>query len=215
MTGADAVHKAPRFPIIVIGALECKVMNPSAPLGVWVVAWARLVKVYGTLRWDDLQRLRPGDVHLRAGGLVGRLSQTKTSGAGKKVRDLPLYVPKHAFVLQESWLEAGHALWSLAIMGPKDRDYFLPRFTGDLQDTFDVPASSSDLSTLGRTVLEQLSVPVSTKGEEGTTGWQEGLVPLIPGPLLGGWTGHSERCTLPSVFGAMGVPKSERDPLGR
>ena len=39
MTGADAVHKAPRLPIIVLGALECKVMCPEAPLGVRVVAW--------------------------------------------------------------------------------------------------------------------------------------------------------------------------------
>ena len=64
-------------------------------------------------------------------------------------------------------------------------------------------------------MLEQLVVPVSTTDIEGKTGWHEGQVSLIPGPLLGGWTGHSERCTLPSVFAAMGVPKSERDPLGR
>ena len=94
LTDAEAVKKAPRMPIIVIGALECKVMNVDAALGVRVVAWARLLKVFGTLRWDDLQRLRPRDVALRAGGLVGRLSQTKTSGAGKKVRDLPLFIPR-------------------------------------------------------------------------------------------------------------------------
>jgi hypothetical protein len=39
--------------------------------------------------------------------------------------------------------------------------------------------------------------------------------PLIPVPLLGGWSGHSERSTLPSILAAMGVPKAERDPLGR
>jgi hypothetical protein len=214
-TGADAVHKVPRLPIIVIGALECKVMSTSAPLGVRVMAWCRLLKVFGTMRWDDLQRLCPKDVHLRTGGLVGRLSQTKTSGAGKKVRDLPLYIPKHAYVLQEQWLETGHALWSLPLMGSQGRDYFLPRFTSDLQDTFDVPASPADLANLGRIVLMQLVTPVSTTTTEGVTGWREGQVPLIPEPLLGGWSGHSERCTMPSILAAMGVPKSERDPLGR
>jgi hypothetical protein len=215
MTDARAVQKAPRFPIIVIGALECKVMSTSAPLGLRVVAWARLLKVYGTLRWDDLQRLRPRDVHLRTGGLVGRLSQTKTSGAGKKVRDLPLYIPKQAYTLQEEWLETGFALWSLPVLGSKDRDYFLPRFTGDLEDAFNVPASSNDLATLGRLVLEQLMSPVSSESAEGQIGWHEGQVSLVPRPLIGGWTGHSERCTLPSIYAAMGVPKSERDPLGR
>ena len=215
MTDAKAVQKAPRFPIVIIGALECKVMSPSAPLGIRIVAWARLLKVYGTLRWDDLQRLRPRDVHLRAGGLVGRLSQTKTSGAGKKVRDLPLFIPKQAYTLQEEWLEIGFALWSLPVLGSKDRDYFLPRFTGDLGDAFDVPASSHDLATLGRLVLEQLMMPVSCADAEGHIGWNEGPVRLVPCPLVGGWTGHSERCTLPSIYAAMGVPKSERDPLGR
>ena len=215
MTGADSVHKAPRLPIIVLGALECKVMCPLAPLGVRVVAWARLLKVYGTMRWDDLQRLRPRDVHLRGGGLVGRLSQTKTSGAGKKVRDLPLYIPKHAFVLQEEWLETGHALWSLPVMGPVYRDYFLPRFTSNWEDAFPVPASHGDLATLGRLVLGQLMTPTGSTNAEGKTGWREGHSPLIPEPLLGGWTGHSETCTLPSVYAAMGVPKSDRDPLGR
>jgi hypothetical protein len=215
MTDAEAVQKAPRFPVVVIGALECKVMSTRALLGLRIMPWARLLKVYGTMRWDDLQRLKPRDVHLRAGGLVGRLSQTKTSGAGKKVRDLPLYIPKHAFTLQEEWLETGHALWSLPALGSRDRDYFLPRFTSDLEDTFDVPASSSDLATLGRLVLEQLVTPVSGTDAEGKVGWNEGPTTLVPRPLLGGWTGHSERCTLPSIYAAMGVPKSERDPLGR
>jgi hypothetical protein len=212
-TGADAVMKAPRLPIVVIGALECKVMCPDAPLGIRVVAWSRLVKVYGTLRWDDLQRLRPCDTVLRQAGLVGRLSQTKTSGAGKKVRDLPLFIPRHAYVLEGTWLETGYALW--ARVGDRDRDYFLPRFTRDLSDTYSVPASSNDLAILGRITFEALKVPIGTAAAEGVVGWREGTVPLIPGPLLGGWTGHSERCTLPSIFAAMGVPKSERDPLGR
>ena len=82
--------------------MECKVLCPDAPLGMRVMAWSRLIKIYGTLRWDDLQRLRPGDSALRQAGLVGRLSQTTTSGAGKKVRDLPLFVPRHAYVLVES-----------------------------------------------------------------------------------------------------------------
>ncbi len=90
---AEAVKKAPRLPVLVLGALECKVMNTSVALGMRLVAWLRLLKVFGSLRWDDLQRLRQRDVALRLGGLAGRLTQTKTSGAGKKVRDLPLFMP--------------------------------------------------------------------------------------------------------------------------
>ncbi len=170
-----------------------------------------MLKVYGVLRWDDLQRLKPRDISLRASGLVGRLSQTKTSGAGKKVRDLPLFVPGGAYVLCADWLRTGHELWSH--LGSKERDYFLPRFTGDLADCFGIPASAGDLAILGRKVLGETKVPVW--GADGFDGWSEGLVPLVPVPLLNGWTGHSERCTLPSLFAAMGVAKQDRDPLGR
>ncbi len=51
MTDSAAVKKAPRLPLIVLGALECKVTDEDAVLGMRVLAWARLVKVYGILRW--------------------------------------------------------------------------------------------------------------------------------------------------------------------
>jgi hypothetical protein len=212
-TGAEAVRKAPRFLVIMLGALECQVMCPGSPLGTRVISWTRLLKVYGALRWDDVLRLRPRDVELRTAGLSGRLSQTKTSGAGKKVRDLPLFIPRGAYVLQEAWLETGYALW--ANLQPQERDYFLPRFSADLRDYYKVPVSPRDASTLGMLVLESLTVPVTDPDQPSLALWQMGTEPLIPAPLLCGWTGHSERSTLPSILAAMGVPKSERDPLGR
>ena len=211
MTEAEAVKKAPCIPLIVIAALECRVMNMEAAMGMRVMAWSRLLKVFGVMRWDDLQRLRPRDASLRASGLVGLLTQTKTSGAGKKVRDLPLFIPGDAYVLCAEWLRTGHGLWSQ--LGSKGRDYFLPRFTEDLENCFNVPASSGDLAILGRKVLEETKVPVW--GSDGSDTWSEGPMPLVPGPLLNGWSGHSERCTLPSLFAAMGIAKQDRDPLGR
>ena len=163
-------------------------------MGMRVMAWSRLLKVFGVMRWDDLQRLRPRDASLRASGLVGLLTQTKTSGAGKKVRDLPLFIPEDAYVLCAGWLRTGHGLWSQ--LGPKGRDYFLPRFTEDLEDCLNVPASAGDLAILSRKVLEEIKVPVW--GSDGSDTWSEGPLPLVPVPLLNGWSGHSERCTLPA-----------------
>jgi hypothetical protein len=162
------------------------------------------------LRWDDLQRLKPKDVALRASGLMGRLTQTKTSGAGKRVHDLPLHVPRGAYVVRCDWLEVGFELWS-GLPDP-ERDFFLPRLKGDLVSFFEGPASSADLATLGTLLLSELKVPVL---DGGTEEWCSGSEVLIPTSLLMGWTGHSERATLPSLFAAMGVPKAERDPLGR
>jgi hypothetical protein len=197
-----------------VAALETHVADEDQPFGMRILAWARLLKVFGVLRWDDLQRLRPKDLALRTSGLTGRLTQTKTSGAGKRVRDLPLHVPRCAFVARSDWLEVGFGLWS-GLPDP-DRDFFLPRVKGDLVSFYDGPASSADLATLGTLLLSELRVPVAASwsgggGEEKCAGTEV----LIPTALLMGWTGHSERATLPSLFAAMGVPKAERDPLGR
>ncbi len=99
------------------------------------------------------------------------------------------------------------------VRGHKERDYIMPRLTGDLEGSFNVPASAGDMAILGKKVLEVTKVPVWCA--DGTGTWCEGSVPLIPPPLLNGSTGHSERCTLPTLLAEMGVPKQDRDPLGR
>ena len=102
---SEVARKAPRIPLVILAALENKVVSGDLLVGIRIIAWTRLVKVYGSLRADDLQRLRPRDVVLVSSGLTGILTQTKTSGAGRKVRALPLFVPRCAYLVQERWLE--------------------------------------------------------------------------------------------------------------
>ena len=47
-----------------------------------------------------------------AKGVAAVLTRTKTSGAGKRVRELPLFVPKAAFIASPVWLETGYRLWA-------------------------------------------------------------------------------------------------------
>ena len=93
------------------------------PLIKMMLEW--LLKVYGTLRWDDLQRLRPDQLELRSYGLVGRLVRTKTLGVGRRVRELPLFVPVEADLSGTGWLKTGFDL--LPSIGTSDRDFFLAR----------------------------------------------------------------------------------------
>ena len=180
------------------------------------MAWGRLVKIYGSLRADNLQRLRPRNVSLVSSGLTGILTQTKTSGAGRKVRALPLFVPRCAYLVQEQWLEVGYALWKP--VGDPGRDFFFPRLGADYTSFKSVPASTADMAILNKVVLQRLQVPMAVQPPEGgklPPVWKEGPYCLIKAPMLDGWTGHSERCTMPSLLASMGVPKAERDPLGR
>ena len=213
---SEVARKAPRIPLVILAALENKVVSGDILFGVRVIAWTRLIKIYGSLRADDLQRLRPRDVVLVSSGLTGILTQTKTSGAGRKVRALPLFVPRCAYLVQERWLEIGYALWKP--VGDPGRDLFLPRLGADYVNFGTGPASAADMAILNKAVLQRLQVPVAThvteEGEQRLV-WKEGPYCLIKESMCDGWTGHSERCTMPSLLASMGVPKAERDPLGR
>jgi hypothetical protein len=144
------------------------------------------------------------------------------------VKDLPLFVPLEAFVVRPGWIAVGHALWLK--IGEDGRDYFIPQLSGDLRGFLDGPASSRDLAALGTLVLSELTTPeyktpklhsaedkkvAQAEMFQEVDGWHSGQDELVPSEIASGWTGHSERSTLPSLYAAMNVPKSERDPLGR
>ena len=67
----EDVKKAPRLPVCVVVSLETAVTQEENPKVLRIVAWMRLLKVYGVMRADDLQRIVPNDVlssETRCGG---------------------------------------------------------------------------------------------------------------------------------------------------
>ena len=91
------IKRAPRMPIVLVVELEALVGSSTEATGIdktrAVVAWSRLLKLYGAMRADDLQRVRPDSVTLGEAGLVLKLLRTKVSGPGKRVRELVVFVP--------------------------------------------------------------------------------------------------------------------------
>ena len=75
------------------------VADEDKPVGLRIGAWIRLIKVFGAMRSDDLQRTQPRFVRLSEGGLAARLVRTKTSGAGKKVKEMVVFIPRNAWVI--------------------------------------------------------------------------------------------------------------------
>ena len=161
-----AVRKAPRFLVGVIVSLEAYVMNVVHPKALRVTAWMRLIKIYGALRWDDFKRLRPIDVTLRESGLVGRLSRTKTTGVGKKVRELPLFIPKEAAISGNPWLETGYYLFSED--GDRDRDFMFLRPRESLEGFTLRMASDSDVSMLCIALMSDLRRPIKMEPQLGS-----------------------------------------------
>ena len=125
-----ATSKAPQLPVGFWIAFEQLVMSDVALGYVRMYAWFRLVKVWGSLRFDDHRGALPKLLEFSAAGLMGTLVRTKTSGAGRKREELYVHVSAGAFILVASWLEVGWRMWSRV---SPDRDYFLVLPSFDLE----------------------------------------------------------------------------------
>ena len=191
---------APALPLKLVEALEQTVVNDQAPAFARGYAWFRLLKHWGALRWDDTQGLPPHTLERTARGVAGTLSRTKTSGPGKHMGVLPVFVSEAAWV-SCPWLDTGYALWTGEGPLASKRDYLLPLPTTDLQGITPRRALYSDCSCFSQALWRSLSD-------------KDGLA-LLPEDAGKHWTEHSERAGLDSWAAALGISKTERSFLGR
>ena len=91
--GAPLIRRAP---VMVLVIFERVVMDDSEPTGLRIYAWAKLVKVWASLRWSDLQAIRPGELKLVEGRLATTLRRTKTSGPNRRIKDFAVFEKKMA-----------------------------------------------------------------------------------------------------------------------
>jgi hypothetical protein len=154
---------------------------------------------------------------LTAKGLQGWLDRTKTSGAGRRIRWMPIFVSINAWLVLDNWLTKGWDLWR----DPKFagvRDYFLPLPTVDLTSTRPIPASYHDQMVASKSLYNLLKVPevIYKPDVDGQADLiYEGTDNLFAHPLLTFWKEHSERKTINGMAAQLDIPKSERDFLGR
>ncbi len=193
-------RRAPRYPAILIEALEAAVLDDASVLGMRILAWAKLIKVWGSLRFDDLQKINPERLSFRGGRLTTTLRITKTSGPGKRVQELPVCISEHAYIWDGSWLKSGFDLLKEA--ADFERDYLIPRFSEDWSQLRKRCASYSDMAAYSCSLRKALRSQVT-------------LDALLPDELSSFWTEHSERATLPTGLAMLEVPKTDRDLVGR
>ena len=205
------VRKALQFPVGLVVALEVFVCDETSEYALRVVAWTRLLKYWAALRQDDLLRIAPEDVEARAGALQARLTRTKTSGTGKKVRELPVTVPSTASYTGLPWATVGFGLFQA--VEPSGRRWFLPRPMGDLSGFTTRVISNTESSWVARLVLSKLRVPAYDL-DTGLWG-SDSREYLLKGEWPRIWSTHSERASLVSLLATAGVGKDERNLIGR
>ena len=120
----------------------------------------------------------------------------------------PVRVGMHAC---RDWLSAGYKLWR--DLGQLDRTFLVFQSTPDFEEPCYKFAKPEVISNYMRLIWRQLKVPFRKLGE---TAWKF----RSDGELLGAecylfWTGHSMRHVLPTIAAIFGIPKEQRDYLGR
>ena len=144
------------------------------------------MKVWASLRWSDLQAIRPGELKLVEGRLATTLRRTKTSGPNRRIKEMPLCVSEAAFFENPDWLKIGFELQWLATFS---RDYLLPKLKPDFAVFEKKMAEYADVVAVSAAILQRTGMPAIVQGF---------------------WTEHCERSVLPTGLGVLGVSGPEK-----
>ena len=208
--GLPAVRKAPQTPVLHIISLELEVIRESQSFYFRLFCFVRLLKIWGALRSDDVTGICPRRLMLTDRVLRGVLVETKTTGPGKKVKEVAFFIARQCKFLEGAdWMECGMGLCSTEGMR-FSRDFFLPQPNRNWTGTLPKLMSYSDMAGVSRQVSAFLKVPVYKDGN-----WERSQQDMLPRPAPLYWTEHSERHFLVSVAAALGEAKSAVDMIGR
>ena len=104
-------------------------MDEMYAVGWRIWAWIKLVKVWASLRWSDIQAILPQELCLIEGRLTTILRRTKTSGPNRQVKELPVCVSERAYFAKPAWIKTGFDLLQFHVR--YKRDYLMPRLNGN------------------------------------------------------------------------------------
>ena len=211
--GRPPVQRAWPMPIVFLVALELYVVS-DRELYKRALAWVKLVKVWTGMRFDDTLGVVPSTFHWGPKGLQAKLERTKTSGPGKRVGWLPIFVSVDAYLVEPRWLEVGREIWASEGFN-FSRDYLLPLPSEDLSSCRKVLADYADVTALMRQLFRELRYPSRLYEVDGSSTWMESEEAMVPSELVGFWTEHGDRRMINSLAAELGVSKTERDFLGR
>ena len=123
LTGGNQ-RQVPRFPTVMVQALEDTVVGETVRPYFQVYAWWLLLQCWATLRFSDHRGLIPDEK------FTTRLLRSKTIGSDKTVTSRNVVVVSQAcFVKRSEWLSCGWALLKQHADYP--RDYLLPMPSGN------------------------------------------------------------------------------------
>ena len=209
--GAPPVRKAPMLLIALLAALEFYVMDDEKPAYSRAMAWYILLLVWTAMRFDDTAGLLPEKLKLFDRGLEGLIVRSKSSGPGRKVTELRIFVSIDATVTGKPWLVTGFKIWSTDELFAFRRDYFLPMPNRELTGCVHSEAKYTDATAMARAVLSDAPAVIHYQAE-----WRiaEGTL-LDSAEAASFWRLHGYRNFLKSAALAAGEGSDRTTYLGR
>ena len=201
---------ANRLLVAIVICWEFLVVSENEKTYVRIFAWFKLVKLWAMLRWNDtlgIPALRIQYVKKR--GLVGDIVRSKTTGVGRRIETQQFYVAEESWLLAEGWLKVGFKLFEDCgkKAGVDKRDFMLPRPDAGLEGFRSSMVRYGDAMAMSRTLLMDLKAPLKSGGEMG---------PVVLSNETGSfWSEHSERVTMASWAGAVGIQQEVIKRWGR
>ena len=203
-----ARKQSPRFPFVLLAALELKGKDLGVPIMRRIHGGSLLFRSFGTLRFDDIQNMNPKKLRRMGTAIVTELIKSKTSGPGKRNRELPVAISLEASILGTDWLKS--FLNDLTVTCVGARDFLLESATYDGTEGRGKMKTYEEAAADTRTIISELKVPMLKEDV-----WVESADPVIPLACVQAFAEHSGRSVLPSAAVFVEPDKSVRDMLGR
>lgn len=211
-TNPKQKRKARRLFACMLSSWEFKVCDARGTDWTRVHAWCKLVKVWAAHRTGDQAGIPAMSLSFVDGVLKGRIEATKTTGPGKRIAVLPFAVTSDAWLMRPDWLEVG---WRLYERYVTPRPYLLPLPADD------TGAFSTNEPTYSQSVAATRVLISETVTYKWVTGEDWDYVQLTDGDLMFAmgaqafFTGHTDRCCIPTWAAAIGESKEDVDRAGR
>ena len=202
------IKKAPGYTVKMLISLELFVVGNSGSF-FRLVAFCKLLKLWGCLRFNDLQGINPGKVVFSREGIRLVMERSKTTGPGKRTGDMMVFISRTAGFSGADWQSTGMSLLKSESLY-YHRDYLVPMMGGTDSEVRHRMADYAAMSGYSKAVLRLLK-------DVGKTNvlWSEGTALLIHEALVNHWSEHSERHFLPQALAVFQVEKNLRDRIGR
>ncbi|CAE7380267.1 unnamed protein product, partial [Symbiodinium sp. CCMP2456] len=157
------LHQAAQPTVAMVLSLELFLNDGDRPKYARAMAFVALVMLWGSMRADDIQCMRPESMRLTIEGFSCKLWKTKTTGPDRRVNMVQVFISRKAGFSGTDWLQNGMRLWSEIDVR---RDFLVLQAAEDWETCTDRGVDASTVALYLRKIFKELCTPRWHEGQE-------------------------------------------------